>query len=60
MHKQLAHQNKRYVAEFLKAREIETNVTEEFCKHCVKDKMKRKSHKSREIHTTRRTDQWGS
>jgi len=41
----------------LKARGIKTNATEEFCKGCVKDKMKRKSHKSREKPATRPGEQ---
>jgi hypothetical protein len=57
MHERLAHQNKRHVAEFLKARRIKIETTEEFCEGCVKGKMKRKSHKSRDVRATKPGEQ---
>lgn len=52
MHERLAHQNKRHVAQFLKARGIEVDAVDEFCKGCVKGKMKRKHHGRRNIRAT--------
>lgn len=52
-HERLAHQNKKHVKDFLKQREIDVNVTDEFCDACCYGKMHRLSFGTRTDRATK-------